>query len=40
LCRNVLELRHVRHDESHLIKEEAFCAECEMRTRAKEYTLQ
>lgn len=40
LCQTVLELRHIRHDQSMLIKEEAYCPDCDMRTRAKEYTLQ
>ncbi len=39
LCGTTLELRHVFMTESSHIKEEAFCTECDMRTRAKIYTL-
>lgn len=39
LCGTVLELCHVPLSEGHYIKEEAYCPECEMRTRAKIYTL-
>ncbi|GIL16755.1 MAG: hypothetical protein BroJett040_05060 [Oligoflexia bacterium] len=40
LCGSTLELQHIRTEEPHTIKEEAHCPECEMRTRAKIYTLQ
>jgi hypothetical protein len=39
LCASVLELRHARADDSAVIKEEAYCPQCDMRTRAKNYTL-
>ncbi len=39
LCSSVLELRHVRSDLTVEIKEEAYCPHCDMRTRAKSYTL-
>jgi hypothetical protein len=39
LCGTVLELRHLPLADSPSIKEEAHCPECEMRTRAKIYTL-
>ena len=40
LCGTVLELQHVRVPETpSSIKEEAHCPECELRTRAKIYTL-
>lgn len=39
LCSSVLELRHIRSDDSVEIKEEAYCPHCDMRTRAKNYTL-
>ena len=39
LCGTVLELQHIRAEESSSIKEEAHCPECELRTRAKVYTL-
>lgn len=40
LCSNVLELRHVRVDEVKEIKEEAHCPQCDLRTRAKTYSVQ
>jgi DNA-directed RNA polymerase subunit RPC12/RpoP len=40
LCGSVLELRHVRGEDNEQIKEEAHCPQCEMRTRAKVYSLQ
>ena len=40
LCGSGLELRHVKADNETQIKEEAFCPNCEMRTRAKAYSLQ
>jgi hypothetical protein len=39
LCGTVLELLHIRLEETHEVKEEAHCRQCEMRTRAKIYTL-
>ncbi len=39
LCGTSLELRHVFMTETSSIKEEAYCTECDMRTRAKIYTL-
>ena len=39
LCGTVLELRHVREKEEIQIKEEAYCTQCEMRTRAKIFAL-
>ncbi len=39
LCSSVLELRHIRADEGSEIKEEAYCPQCDLRTRAKNYTL-
>ena len=39
LCSSVLELRHLRSEEAIEIKEEAYCPHCDMRTRAKNYTL-
>lgn len=39
LCRNVLELKHVPQKESNQIKEEAYCNECDVKARAKIYTL-
>lgn len=39
LCSTVLELKHVRNDSEAQIKEEAFCSECEVKTRAKIHTL-
>ena len=40
LCASVLELRHVRGDDKVEIREEAHCPQCDLRTRAKVYTLQ
>lgn len=39
LCSNRLELKHVRIETEAQIKEEAFCIECDVKTRAKIYTL-
>lgn len=39
LCGTVLELRHVSISDESTIKEEAYCPECELRTRAKIHTL-
>ncbi|PIS12154.1 MAG: hypothetical protein COT73_00030 [Bdellovibrio sp. CG10_big_fil_rev_8_21_14_0_10_47_8] len=39
LCSSVLELRHIRTDEALEIKEEAYCPQCDLRTRAKNYTM-
>lgn len=40
LCASVLELRHVRSEGEPEIKEEAYCAQCDLRTRAKTYSVQ
>lgn len=40
LCGSVLELRHVRGEEQEAIKEEAYCPQCDLRTRAKIYSVQ
>lgn len=39
LCSSALELRHVRELDSNTIKEEAHCPQCELRTRAKSFTM-
>lgn len=39
LCRNVLELKHSSQKQENQIKEEAYCIECDVKTRAKIYTL-
>lgn len=39
LCSSVLELRHMRSDDQGEIKEEAYCPQCDLRTRAKNYTM-
>ncbi len=39
LCSSVLELQHKRVEESAEIKEEAYCPQCDLRTRAKNYIL-
>lgn len=39
LCRNVLELRHFSQKDVNQIKEEAYCIECDVKARAKIYTL-
>lgn len=39
LCSSVLELRHIRFEEQGEIKEEAYCTQCDLRTRAKNYTM-
>ncbi len=39
LCRNVLELKHFSQKDVNQIKEEAYCIECDVKTRAKVYTL-
>ncbi len=44
LCSTVLELRHVRlaegPEDHHHIKEEAHCPQCDLKARAKIFTLQ
>ncbi len=40
LCSTVLELKHQTTQEKIEIKEEAYCPQCEMRTRSKSYILQ
>ncbi len=39
LCGSELELSHLRSEEQGQIKEEAYCGQCEMRTRAKIFSL-
>jgi hypothetical protein len=39
LCGTVLELQHIRLDQTPEIKEEAHCPTCDLRTRVKTYTL-
>jgi transcription elongation factor Elf1 len=39
LCGSVLELRHMQVSDKSQIKEEAHCTACNLRTRAKIYTL-
>jgi len=42
LCSSVLELRHIRVEEQNpegQIKEEAYCPQCDLRTRAKIYPM-
>ena len=39
LCSSVLELRHMRSEDQVEIKEEAYCPQCYLRTRAKNYTM-
>lgn len=39
LCGTVLELQHMAQPDGCSVKEEAHCPECELRTRAKVYTL-
>ena len=39
LCGTVLELKHVADQAESQIKEEAYCPECEVRTRAKIFAL-
>ena len=39
LCSSVLELRHLKSDEIQGIKEEAYCTQCEMKTRAKIFSV-
>jgi len=39
LCGQNLELRHVRVPETIEIKEEAYCPQCDIRARAKSYTV-
>ncbi len=39
LCSSVLELRHIRSEDQGEIKEEAHCPQCDLRTRAKNYTM-
>lgn len=40
LCGQTLDLRHIRTEEDKQIKEEAHCKQCDLRTRAKTYSLQ
>ena len=39
LCGTTLELKHIADQAESQIKEEAFCPECEVRTRAKIFAL-
>ncbi len=39
LCRSFLELRHMCGDEKKEIKEEAYCPQCDLRTRTKVYSV-
>ena len=39
LCSNVLQLKHFSQKSENQIKEEAYCIECDVKTRAKIYTL-
>lgn len=39
LCNTVLEIKHTKGDEPGQVKEEAFCPQCEVKTRAKNFTL-
>lgn len=39
LCSSVLELQHKRVEEGAEIKEEAYCPQCDLRTRAKNHIL-
>lgn len=39
LCGTVLELKHISDRGTAAIKEEAYCCQCEVRTRAKIHTL-
>lgn len=39
LCRSALELQHIRTDNSGEIKEEARCPQCDLKTRAKVFTV-
>ncbi len=39
LCSSVLELQHKRAEDTAEIKEEAYCPQCDLRTRAKNYIL-
>lgn len=39
LCGTVLELNHISDRVTAAIKEEAYCCQCEVRTRAKIHTL-
>lgn len=40
LCGGSLELQHVRVEATAEIKEEAHCPHCDLRTRAKTYSMQ
>lgn len=40
LCQTVLELKHLTDNESSEITEEAFCPECEVKTRNRVHSLQ
>lgn len=39
LCSTVLELRHTSDPVENSVKEEAFCTDCDLRVRAKNFTL-
>ncbi len=39
LCGTILELQYVRLEDNKSVKEEATCPNCEIKTRAKIYTL-
>lgn len=39
LCSTVLEIKHTKGEEPGQVKEEAFCPQCEVKTRAKNFTL-
>jgi len=39
LCGQTLELKHLKLETDFKIKEEAHCVECDIKTRAKIYTL-
>ncbi|NUN04539.1 MAG: hypothetical protein HUU57_02145 [Bdellovibrio sp.] len=39
LCGTVLELKHIADTQTLEIKEEAFCTQCDVKTRAKTHTL-
>jgi hypothetical protein len=39
LCGSELELKHIADSAAGQIKEEAYCSECEVRTRAKIFSL-
>jgi hypothetical protein len=39
LCGTVLELKHITDPQTLEIKEEAFCTQCDVKTRARTHTL-